>query len=355
MKLTSERIEECLREVLYPGFQRDVVSFGMVRRVDIDGDLVTLGLHVSTGDEQTKTKVFTDCVDACLRAGAGRVEIDDLSVPPPGATPEPLGASGTTCRGIPGVETIVAVASGKGGVGKSMVAVNLAQALAMQGQRVGILDADVFGPSVPTMLGLSGTLTADAEGRLIPLQADLLRVMSIGLILEEDKPAIWRGPMVMQVLEQFLHKVDWGELDTLVVDLPPGTGDAQLTLVQQVPLSGGLIVTTPQEVALADVRRGIRMFREVEVPVLGVIENMAWYTCPDCGRTEEIFDRGGGQRAAERYRVPFLGEIPIDTRIRACSDEGEPFVQRHPDSEAARCLFTIARNMVRAATLAAEA
>jgi ATP-binding protein involved in chromosome partitioning len=351
MLVTREQLEEKLKGVNYPGFNRDIVSFGMVKSIEINGDLVTLGLKVSTRDEAVKTQIFEEAIDACLAAGAGRIEIDDLapSEEAPGqAPPQPQGFEQ---QRIPGVKRIFAVASGKGGVGKSMVAVNLTEALAMKGHKVGLLDADVYGPSLPTMFGVREKPVAGADGKIIPIQVGPVKVMSIGLLLDEDAPAIWRGPMVMQVLQQFLHQVAWGQLDALIVDLPPGTGDAQLTMVQQVPLSGGIIVTTPQEVALADVRRGIRMFRETEVPVLGVIENMAFYTCPCCGNEDEIFSRGGGQRSAERYGVPFLGEIPIDPRIRKASDEGEPFVRRFPDAPASQAFLTLADNLIAAAEL----
>lgn len=353
MLVTVDQIQTKLKSVLYPGFGRDIVSFGMVKDIAISGDLVTVSLKVTTKDEDVKTQIFEDVVDACLAIGVGRVELNDLAPSEHshlgGPAPKP---EGFTQEPIPGVKRVVAIASGKGGVGKSMVTVNFAQALAMQGQRVGILDADVYGPSIPTMFGCTEKPTADAQDRLVPVEVGAIKLMSLGFIMDDDTPAIWRGPMVMQVLAQFLHQVAWGELDTLVIDLPPGTGDAQLTIVQQVPLAGGIIVTTPQEVALADVRRGIRMFREVEVPVLGIIENMSYYQCPDCDRIDEIFSRGGGQRAAERYGVPFLGELPLDTRIRKASDEGVPFVVRHPETESAKAFFRIASNFTRAADAA---
>ncbi len=340
-----------LKAVKYPGFNRDIVSFGMVKDMKLDGGTLAVGLRVPTQDARTKQKIFDDAT-AALRdlPGVARVEVEDLvarDAPKPlptapggggPAKPQPFAER----RSIPGVKRIIASASGKGGVGKSMVTVNLASALAERGFQVGVLDADVYGPSIPTMLGVTGQPVAGPDRRIQPIFAGGLKVMSLGFLMQDDLPAIWRGPMVMRAISQFLHEVAWGELDYLVIDLPPGTGDAQLTLVQQCPLSGGIIVTTPQEVALAAVRRGIRMFREVDVPVFGVVENMSYYKCPDCNREEAIFTRGGGKLAAERYGVPFLGEIPIDPRIAASGDEGTPMVRKYPESDAAKRFFEIA-------------
>jgi ATP-binding protein involved in chromosome partitioning len=233
---------------------------------------------------------------------------------------------------IAGVRRILAVASGKGGVGKSTVAVNLALALAKRGERVGICDMDIYGPSIPLMLGISEKPTADGSGRIVPLDRFGLKVMSIGFLVEADTAVIWRGPMVMKLVQEFLRNVAWGELDVLVLDLPPGTGDAQLTIVQTVPLSGAIIVTTPNDIALQDARRGLAMFREVSVPVLGILENMSSFACPNCRHVTPIFDSGGGKRTAEELGVPFLGEIPLDPSIRAGGDRGRPSVWADPES-----------------------
>jgi ATP-binding protein involved in chromosome partitioning len=247
---------------------------------------------------------------------------------------------------LPGVKHIVAVASGKGGVGKSTVACNLAVGLAKLGLKVGVLDADLFGPSMPKLFGLSAKPEIGPDGqKLIPLQAFGVRVMSIGFLIEEGAPVIWRGPMVMSALNQLLREVVWGELDVLVVDMPPGTGDTQLTMAQNVPLSGAVIVSTPQDLALIDARRGIAMFKQVQVPLLGIVENMSYFLCPHCGSRTDVFSHAGAQREAARLGVPFLGEVPLDIAIRANSDEGRPIVASLPDSAHAGSFLEIARRV----------
>jgi len=247
---------------------------------------------------------------------------------------------------LPGVKHIVAVASGKGGVGKSTVACNLAVGLAKLGLKVGVLDADLFGPSMPRLFGLSAKPEIGPDGqKLIPLEAFGVRVMSIGFLIEEGAPVIWRGPMVMSALNQLLREVAWGELDMLVVDMPPGTGDTQLTMAQNVPLSGAVIVSTPQDLALIDARRGIAMFKQVQVPLLGIVENMSYFLCPHCGGRTDVFSHAGAQREAERLGVPFLGEVPLDIAIRANSDEGRPVVASLPDSAHAGSFLEIARRV----------
>ncbi len=244
---------------------------------------------------------------------------------------------------LPEVRNIIAVASGKGGVGKSAVAVNLALALAVEGGRVGVLDADLYGPSLPTMSGLAGPPETTAERRILPRRAHGLQLMSIGFLLGEDAPVIWRGPMATQALQQLLQETAWEDLDYLVVDLPPGTGDIQLTLCQRVPLSGAVIVTTPQDLSLVDAQRALRMFEKVSVPVLGVVENMSLYRCPQCGHEEAIFGAGAGERIAARYGVGLLGRLPLDPRIRAAADGGRPTVAADPEGELARSFREIAR------------
>ena len=247
---------------------------------------------------------------------------------------------------IPGVKNLVAVASGKGGVGKTTVAVNLALALVKLGHKVGLMDADVYGPNVPIMLGTLQEPQATAEKRIIPVQVAGMKMISMGLLNPGDKPMVWRGPMLHSVITQFLRSVEWGELDYLIIDLPPGTGDVQLTLTQQVPLTGGVIVTTPQEVALADVRRGLQMFRQVEVPVLGVIENMSYHLCPGCGARAELFGHGGGAAMARELGVPFLGEIPLARSVREAGDRGLPIVAAEPASPFGRAFHEIAERVL---------
>jgi ATP-binding protein involved in chromosome partitioning len=244
--------------------------------------------------------------------------------------------------GIPGISHIIAVASGKGGVGKSTTAVNFALALQGQGLKVGILDADIYGPSMPRLLGISGAPEQLAGDKLAPMEAYGLKVMSMGFLVDEETPMIWRGPMVMSALSQMLKDVAWGELDVLVVDMPPGTGDAQLTMAQQVPLAGAVIVSTPQDLALIDARKGLNMFRKVNVPVLGIVENMSTFICPHCGTATDIFAHGGAQSEAKRLEVPFLGEVPLTLAIREMSDAGKPVVVSAPSSPAADAYRSIA-------------
>jgi ATP-binding protein involved in chromosome partitioning len=253
---------------------------------------------------------------------------------PPQPSPGPRTRAPTAEKGlpaVPGIAAIIAVASGKGGVGKSTTAVNLALGLRDLGLRVGMLDADIYGPSVPKLLGIKGSPEMLGGTKLKPMDGYGMKVMSIGFLVEEDTPMIWRGPMVMSALSQMLFEVEWGELDVMVVDMPPGTGDAQLTMAQQVPLKGAVIVSTPQDLALIDARRGIAMFRRVSVPVLGIVENMSYFLCPDCGSRSDIFGHGGARREAERLKVPFLGEVPLHMDIREKSDAGLPVVATEPD------------------------
>jgi ATP-binding protein involved in chromosome partitioning len=274
--------------------------------------------------------------------------------PAPGARPQPGATSPAAAAaaqrahgtiGVPGVSAIIAVASGKGGVGKSTTAANLALGLRDLGLRTGLLDADIYGPSIPKLLGIKGRPQTRGGTRLIPMDGYGLKVMSIGFLVEEETPMIWRGPMVMSALTQMLREVEWGELDVMVVDMPPGTGDAQLTMAQQVPLRGAVIVSTPQDLALIDARRGVAMFRRVNVPVLGIVENMSYFLCPHCGTRSDIFGHAGARHEAERLGVPFLGEVPLHIEIREKSDAGLPVVATAPDSEHAAIYRGIAQRV----------
>ncbi len=319
-------IWEALKTVQYPGMSRDIVSFGFVRKLDVTGGTVTVELEMSTHNPEAAEQVRTAVVEA-VRAvdGVTAVEAKLRVQQPPNRGASAQRAVARDPGLLPGVEHVVAVASGKGGVGKSTVSANLAVRMAQLGLRVGLLDADIYGPSMPMMFGITERPRTDGQ-TLQPFDKYGVKVMSLGFMVEIDTPVIWRGPMVMRALEQMLGQVEWGELDYLIVDLPPGTGDAQLTLTQKVPLSAAVIVTTPQDVALIDARKGLAMFRKVNVPVVGIIENMSGFACPHCGETTHVFKHGGGERTAEVVGTAFLGSIPLDPAIVAGGDSGEPIV-----------------------------
>jgi ATP-binding protein involved in chromosome partitioning len=340
MSLDERQVLEALRGVSYPGFSRDIVSSGVVRELAVEGGTVRFAIELGAGDP-----ALAGPIEQAARAALGQlpgIERVEVRVPPrprgaptlrmAGGRSSAAAAGGLDARLIPEVRHVVAVASGKGGVGKSTVAVNLAVALALAGARTGLLDADIYGPSIPTMMGVDEPPRLTPERRLVPFERYGVRFMSLGFLVEPDSAVIWRGPMVMKAVEQLLRDVEWGALDVLVVDMPPGTGDAQLTLSQKVQLAGAVIVTTPQDVALADARKGVAMFRKVGVPVLGIVENMSYFECPHCARRSEIFGHGGGVAEARRLGVPCLGEIPLHTTIRTGSDAGEPVVHARPDA-----------------------
>ncbi len=337
---TPQDILEVLKGIPYPGFTRDIVSFGMVQDIEVSSAGVTVHLAPTTAQEEVLRQI-TEAVRAAVAGMAGvsgRIEI--VQAPPP-APPRPRGP-----QPIPGVRSVVAVASGKGGVGKSTVATNLALALATLRPSIGLLDADVYGPSVPLMLGIDEKATTREDRRIIPVERHGLRVISMGMFIGEATPVIWRGPMITKLITEFLRNVEWGELDVLVLDLPPGTGDVQLTPTQQVPLTGGIIVTTPQDVALADVRRGIQMFRQVNAPVLGLIENMSFHVCPGCGERADLFGHGGGATMAREAGIPLLGEVPLVRAIREAGDAGLPIVAANPSHPQSRAFREIAERVL---------
>jgi len=337
-ELTKETVTEALSKVLDPEIKKDLVTLNMVRDIEVTGDKVKLTLVLTTTACPLKSQIQDDVTNACKSVGAKEVDMTTTAEVPQGrGLPEK--------KSIKGIKNIIAVASGKGGVGKSTTATNLAIALAQTGAAVGLMDSDVYGPSIPLMLGVHDRVRAAENGNMIPHEKHGIKMISIGFMLDEEKPVIWRGPMVMQLVTQFLMKVEWGELDYLVIDLPPGTGDAQLTLAQSVPVSGAVIVTTPQDVALIDARRAIRMFQEVGVPIAGVIENMSYFSCPHCNEKTNIFSHGGGEDTAKKYDVEFLGEIPLDIRIRECGDAGEPIVSAEPDSVHAKSFLSVAEKV----------
>ncbi|MCB1555399.1 MAG: iron-sulfur cluster carrier protein ApbC [Xanthomonadales bacterium] len=338
MAVTEQLVRERLRSIRDPHLDRDLLDLGYVKGVGVDGDRVALDIALPypaagwlDALEATLRSALSDLVagdrlQVSLRARAHAHEVRE------GLSP------------LPNVRNILAVASGKGGVGKSTTSVNLALALQAEGARVGVLDADIYGPSIPRMLGISGKPETTAEQAIIPKQNHGLQAMSIGFLIDEDTPMIWRGPMVTQALQQLLNETAWDDLDYLIIDLPPGTGDIQLTLCQRVPLSGAIIVTTPQDIALLDAKKALKMFEKVEVPVLGIVENMAIHVCSNCGHAEHIFGSGGGARMAEQYGVPLLGSLPLDIAIREQADGGTPTVAAQPDSESAGRYRLIARS-----------
>ncbi|MFQ5653844.1 MAG: Mrp/NBP35 family ATP-binding protein [Planctomycetota bacterium] len=341
-------VQERLAQISPRGTPGDVIKLGLVQRIIAHEGQVTVVLSIPP-DLGASLESLSGSIERSLSQidGVAKVQVLETRREARKEAPEGAPASPVGAQQIPGVRHTLAIASGKGGVGKSTIAVNLAAQLTSAGQRVGLLDADVYGPSVPKMLGLEGSRPQVTEDQqIVPIEKYGMRTMSIGFLLEDDSPVIWRGPMVAGLLRQFLYQVTWGELDYLVLDLPPGTGDAQLTLVQSIALSGGVIVTTPQDVALLDVQRGIQMFSRVEVPILGVIENMSLFECPHCGERTEIFSSGGGRAAAQRYRVPFLGSIPLDAGYVDACDRGVPTVVSDPESSLAQALRSVADEIV---------
>jgi ATP-binding protein involved in chromosome partitioning len=327
-----------LSKVPYPGFRRDIVASGVVKHIDIDGTRVRVDIDLGAGNPAVAGPLERSIREALLESD----EIESVQVRLLGGKPksspglEMAGSKPAETRLLPEVRHTIAIASGKGGVGKSTVAVNLAMALAASGARVGLLDADLFGPSLPTMLGLQKRPVLAEDGRrILPFEKNGVRFMSLGFLVDPETAVIWRGPLVMKALEQLLRDVVWGELDILVLDLPPGTGDTQLTLSQRLTLSGAVIVSTPQDVALADAYKGIQMFQQVGVPILGWIENMSGFCCPHCGKNTDIFGSQGVKLAAGKRDIPFLGALPLDPQVREAADAGTPIVLTAPDSDAA--------------------
>jgi ATP-binding protein involved in chromosome partitioning len=339
--LTEEDIRNALRGVKYPGFSRDVISFGLVKHIAINGGAVNVVMSL-TSPNPTAARQLKEDSERVLRALPGvaqvAVEIQQPGTPAGGTAANPWSQQSK----LPGLSRIVAVASGKGGVGKSTVSVNLACGLQHLGRKVGLLDCDIYGPSVPLMMGVHEKPTISADEKMVPPVGHGVKVMSMGLLLDGDQPVIWRGPMIVKTIQQFFGAVEWGELDYLLVDLPPGTGDAQLTLCQTVALDGGVVVTTPQEASLGVVRKGIAMFQKVNVPILGIVENMSFFTAPS-GERFEIFGHGGGKGEAERQGIPFLGEIPLFTEIRVAGDRGIPVVVSSPEQPSGKAFIEIAR------------
>jgi ATP-binding protein involved in chromosome partitioning len=338
--LTEEQIRAALKAVKYPGYSRDIVSFGLVRQITIQDGTVGVLMDLNSPNAQAAAQIKAES-ERVLKSLAGVTHVQlEVGHSATGAVPAGGDPWAQQSR-VPGIRKIVAVASGKGGVGKTTVAVNLACAFQRLKAQVGLLDCDIYGPSVPLMMGTRERPAIGDDEKMVPPVNHGVKLMSIGFLIEGDQPVIWRGPMIQKAIQQFLHQVAWGALDYLIVDLPPGTGDAQLSLCQTVPLDGGLIVTTPQEASLGVVRKGIAMFEKVNVPILGIVENMSYFTTPS-GERVEIFGSGGGRAEAARQRTSFIGEVPIFTEIREGGDRGVPIVVSSPSKPAGQAFLKIA-------------
>lgn len=339
MAITEESVLNQLRNVKYPGFSRDIVSFGLIKNIQITGANVAVQMVLATSDPSIP-KTLKEESETALKVIPGiaqaRVMIDIQA---------PVQSAGAGTTAIPGIKHVIAIASGKGGVGKSTVAANLAIALQQTGAKVGLCDCDLYGPSISLMFGIRERPTANEENRIIPIEQYNLKLMSMGFLLDDTSPAILRGPMVTKYTQQFLRQVEWGELDFLILDLPPGTGDIQLTIVQTVALAGAIIVTTPQEVALIDARKAGVMFSKVNVPIIGLIENMSYFICPSDKKRYDIFGEGGGEREAKRLQVPLLGQIPLDIPTRESGDRGKPITALSRESAVTMEFLKIAEQL----------
>lgn len=341
----AEAVQAALKTTRLPGSDKTYGGAGAVGAVSVDGGKAAIILSAPVGASADEVETIRAHAEKVAAAVEGVTEALAVLTGPKGSRPAPPQMAPTgkgpkagrptppppTPTPIPGVRHVIAVASGKGGVGKSTTSINLALALKDLGLKVGVLDADIFGPSLPTLVGLTDRPRSE-DGKIVPLRAHGLTLMSIGFMIDPNDPVVWRGPRVMGATEQMLHEVKWGELDVLIVDMPPGTGDVQLTMVQRAPLTGAVIVSTPQDLALIDARKGIAMFEKVKTPILGIIENMSYFHCPSCGERSDIFGHGGAREEAERLKVPFLGEIPLAMPIRASADAGRPTMISTPDS-----------------------
>jgi ATP-binding protein involved in chromosome partitioning len=350
MPVTTADVLRVLSRVPYPGFTRDIVTFGAIQDLTVTDGAVSFRIELGPGNPAVAGTIEREA-RAALQTLDG---VSSVTIRVPSASPAPRTGAAPAPGALddallPGVRHTIAVASGKGGVGKSTVAVNLAVGLAVRGARVGLLDADIYGPSIPLMMGVDESVSLDPDtGLILPFDRFGVRFMSLGFLVAKESAVIWRGPMVMKAIDDLLRKVAWGALDVLVVDMPPGTGDAQLTLSQKVRLSGAVIVTTPQDVALADAIKGVAMFRKVGVPILGLVENMSYFHCPHCGKSADVFGHGGGRREAARLEAPFLGEIPLDAAIREGGDAGRPVVSTDPASPLSSAFLEVADKVLRA-------
>lgn len=339
-------VRDALSTVIDPDLHKDLVTLNMIRDLTVDGSTAKFTLVLTTSACPLKAEIEDNCRTAVL----GVTGIDDIDMETTAETPKPFGGKEVLTE----VSHIIAVSSGKGGVGKSTVTTNLACALAASGNKVGLMDADIYGPSIPTMMGVKQQPYV-SEKKMIPIEAHGIYLMSIGFLVEDNQAMIWRGPMLQGAIRQFITDVNWGELDYLLIDLPPGTGDVQLTIAQSVPISGAVVVTTPQNVALADARRGVALFDKMETKVLGIIENMSQFICPKCGHAESIFGEGGGERFAAEAHIPLLGQIPLEPAVRQAGDDGTPIVLSAPESASAKAFMDLAGAIAQQASIEAFA
>ena len=346
-QLSEAVVLESLKQIIDPDLRKDIVTLGFIQDLAIDGGEVSFRIVLTTPACPVKEEMESQANEIV----SGLPGVTSVKVTMDAEVPQGRGIKNNIA--VPGVRNIIAVSSGKGGVGKSTVAVNLAVALALDGAKVGLMDADVYGPNVPMMLGAAGTEPQVLNNQLIPAEAHGIKMISMALLVPPDKPMILRGPMLHGVVRQFLSDVNWGELDYLIVDMPPGTGDVQLSLAQLVPVQGAVVVTTPQEVSLSDVRRAVKMFEQVNVPVLGVIENMSYFIAPDTGNKYEIFGSGGGQRLSDEYGLNFLGQVPLGMEVREGGDRGVPVVISSPDSPQSAAFHHVAEEVARQVSIEA--
>ncbi len=338
--VTEQDVLRALSEVRDPDLNKDIVSLGFVKNIKIDGGSVAFDVELTTPACPVKEQLKAECEEKVKRlSGVTQVAVNMT------ANVRTTTHGGPNRIVLPGVKNVIAVASGKGGVGKSTVTINLAVALAKTGAKVGLLDADIYGPSVPIMMGTRNEKPLNENDRIVPVESFGVKMMSMGYLVPEEKPLIWRGPMVHGALTQFMTQTQWGDLDYLLIDMPPGTGDAQLTISQTAPLSGAIIVTTPQDVSLLDARKGLMMFNSVNIPILGVIENMSGFVCSHCHETTHIFRKGGGEKIARETGVPLLGQIPIDPLVAESGDSGKPIVDSRPEAEVSKAYERIARDI----------
>ncbi len=352
IRITNEQVIDALRRVIDPDFHKDLVTLGMIKNVVTDGPNVAFTVELTTPACPMKEEIERMCrVEVGTLDGVGEIAIEMTAV-----VRANTGRGIPTQQAIPGVKNIVAIASGKGGVGKSTVSANIACALAQMGAKVGLMDADIYGPSIPIIMGVEDKqpLVDDKKERLLPIEQYGVKVMSMGFLQPGGSAVIWRGPMVAKAVQQFLRDVEWGELDYLIVDLPPGTGDAQLTLAQAIPLSGAVVVMTPQDLAAAVAVKAVAMFKRLDVPILGIVENMSYFLCPTCNSRHHVFSHGGGQQAAEALEVPFFGGIPLALEIGSEADEGTPSVVASPNGPYAQVFREVAERIAQAVSIGAR-